>query len=378
MGKFRRGKILVFAFLMIVSFFAFTGKASATWDACQKWNEDIEDFVSEVQVHLYLDGVEIEPDQLSTNTTDKYIGSSVTHNVRTGEEWCNGFTLPDSALDKGFGWNNRFSTITTEDGTRGILAWYDNPEFEGEPVSFINKEKDDTTSEYWFYGKTAPLITIYVNGRERRVVVGRDYSPYMMDSEYYIRHGRKVESYNVISEGNNDNKEIGFEDDEHEFFQTGGKYGVVDDQYYRDLSEPVDEDIIAVEPTHVSNDNSFYLPYINYDSCKRGDDGWTSYYSCLIDDPVTGEAIQPDDPRIFLWAYVGVQRTDSLGKFFRITGFIDEKGNEYGTVINMKPEYDGKSFTTLVDDRQTCTDSQVQFNELAIYQVQQIYGSRIN
>ena len=50
----------------------------------------------------------------------------------------------------------------------GILAWYDNPDFEGEPITkTISFKEVDENDEFYYYAKLAPTITIYVNGIER-------------------------------------------------------------------------------------------------------------------------------------------------------------------------------------------------------------------
>ena len=73
MGKVRKGKILVIAILMmIVSFFAFTGKVSAYWELrnLQSQPGHFDDWTnSKIKIHLYLDGVEINPGDAGAGVT---------------------------------------------------------------------------------------------------------------------------------------------------------------------------------------------------------------------------------------------------------------------------------------------------------------------
>ena len=126
--------------------------------------------------------------------------------------------------------------------------------------------------------------------------------------------------------------------------------------YYRDKTYVNGGSTLLPMPAkYLHVDNTELTQFINYESCSGNDD----YLSCLIADPETGEALNYQEVRDrlndeYASPYVYIHNSSRIPKYYKYFGFIDTQGREYPQEFEMKQEYAGRAFTTVVDGKMSC------------------------
>ncbi|MBR4830465.1 MAG: InlB B-repeat-containing protein, partial [Bacilli bacterium] len=356
MGRFRKGKILVFAFLMtFISFFAYTGKAKAAFvfDYCNKTA-----CKNPVTVHLWVNGTELESTMTDDNGKKVYYGVS----KKINSEYITRVDLPEATPNYGQS-DMQYNRIVFNG--EGVVAWYDNPNFEGEPVKSIYPAKKSQAYEYNFYAKMGKIIDIYVDGYKRSVVVGRTYNPTYLDAYYFVVPGNKIE--NTI-----------FEPDEGTQFIKYEKYYPITtaSSYYRNVNEGKtctnNNDCGSYtksareDDNYVYYDNTALLPITALNTRYEWADGEVTY---SIIHPKTGKAVSS-------YTMLGKQ---IIPRLFEYLGFIDSQGKMYDPIIEMKEEYDGLSLTSVVDSKMSCSAQSVDNFANAVHSIGYYYDyTRLN
>ena len=347
MGKFRKGKILVIAILMIfVSFFAFTGKASAVWTTCNTEGAPI--------VHLFIDGEEVNEKDPGTQVFIRRSSSSTSQK-------CYLMEINQGYRDYDIGWRDNEKQWIWSDasGQRGLIYWYDNPEFEGEPITHFRLPRDKGKT-FNLYGKMGKIITIYINGHKKYVVAGREYTPYTLDPDYTVQAG-------YTDEYSNDREFTGdfnyFNVMDPEFYEDSYKDKNV--EYYRDATKRNPDGnsrstIIPEKGTVVNANYPDLLPFIDPNTCNEVTAKSGSFVNCTIVDPKTGVGITDEAAARYYgvnthYRYQAVQETYKLPKYYKYVGFIDQNGNFYDPVFEMKEEYAGYNFTPIVESQMSCS-----------------------
>ena len=168
MGKFRKGKILVIAILMMIaSFFVFTGKVNAT--TVRRLDYD---------VHSLLEQADCPSDlNITLIAEGKDITSVFDHNTFMANEPCTKLLLPSTGKFGNFGDYNVTKKVGKNEVKYGIQGWYDNPEFNGDPVDFINFNPKKPVHRT-FYAKMAPTTEdLHLDGYDMNgyTVLGKTY-----------------------------------------------------------------------------------------------------------------------------------------------------------------------------------------------------------
>ena len=355
MGKVRKGKILVIAILMmIVSFFAFTGKVSAYWELrnLQSQPGHFDDWTnSKIKIHLFLDGVEINPGDPGAGVTLYASG------MDTFKKTFTTLYLPESINYISYYDYFKDDTWFTKDG-KGILAWYDNPNFEGDPITdYYNIKNTKNGDELYFYAKMAPRVTIYVDGAPLKLVVGKTYNPKMIDMNYEVDPGLPAKNKDKSSRVSR----YSFESDDP-FFKsiTSGT------EYYRNVN-------ITPKSQYIDNDELIFFDSATPDllsfagSCWDYDVGHNKQYNCYLINPNTGQTDRKYAQS--MWS------NGSMPKYYKYLSYIDSKGNYYEPSFEVKQEYDGMILTSIVDSKMTCTAMSLNSTMYVQSTPEKLYGS---
>ena len=132
-------------------------------------------------IHYIVDGKEVNPG-------DPNAGSW--YSVSSSKKYpCTSYSIPESYYNYNTGFGSSQKMFTNEDGTLGVIYWYNNPELTGKPVTHIYPDDDPDNNDIYLYASTGKIIEVYANGYKKKVVVGKMYSPATMDPDYYVEEG---------------------------------------------------------------------------------------------------------------------------------------------------------------------------------------------
>ena len=339
----KKNKILSFIVTLIVAFIASVSAASASgWKTEASRCYDHPERA--LTIHYIVDGKEVNP-------SDPNAGSWFT--VSSSKRYpCTTYYIPESYFNYNTGFGNSQKMFTNEDGTNGVIYWYDNPEFTGSPVMTISYTDIPESQEITLYAKTGKIINVYANGYKKKVVVGKTYSPMVMDPDYYVEAGVTHNGSTSVNYWNYST--------EADYFSYASDYREWNSNptytYYRDRTYVKGgSTMLAMPAQYVHVDNTELIQFINYESCYGNDD----YLYCKIADPETGEALTDKQVQQMLndeyaSATVGIHKYSRIPKYYKYFGFIDTQGREYAPEFVMQEEYDGRAFTTVVDGKMSC------------------------
>ena len=318
-------------------------------------------------IHYFVDGVEVNPG-------DPNAGSW--YSVSGWEKYpCTNYSFPESYYNYNTGFGSSQKMFTNEDGTRGVIYWYDNPELEGEPVMDLYYTDYPESGHYYLYASTGKIVEIYANGYKKKVVVGKMYSPATLEPDYSIDVG-------VTHYGSSDVNYYHFST-EADYFAYSSIVAEHNSNptytYYRDKTYTRGSSSIIAAPAYYEHvDNSEMIQFVNYESCS----GNNSSLYCRIAHPETGEAMTNKEVQEMLdddWAsaYVYIHRTDRIPKYYKYFGYIDTQGREYPVEFEMLEEYDGRAFTSIVDGKMSCATDYIPPYD-SYDDVAQVYKTTIN
>ena len=338
----KKTKILNLLFIIFTFFVCISHTHASGW----KINESVcyDKPERALTFHYIVDGVEVNPGDSNAGSIQSYNSSK--------RNPCSIYYIPEGYYNYNTGFGKSQKMFTNADGTRGVIYWYDNPELTGSPVITISSNDYPSDGHVYLYAKTGPIIEIYANGYKKKVVVGRTYSPKTMDPDYSVTTGithngdKSVNYYNYSTEA--------------DYFAYATYYGELVNNptytYYRDKTYVNGGSTLLPMPAqYLHVDNTELTQFVNYESCTGNDD----YLSCLIADPETGEALNYQDVRDrlndeYASPYVYIHNSSRIPKYYKYFGFIDTQGREYPQEFEMKQEYAGRAFTTVVDGKMSC------------------------
>ncbi len=381
MKKIGKGKILLFAlFIILMQIFIFNGRVEAYWRVSTTSYENNKNSINKYgcknspKIHLIVRGREIEPEDILFDGNEpnyREVVHSYSHSVNP--VLCDSYLLPDDdtvtnvhKLTNKINYvEHKYTPIWNVDGY-GIIAWYDNPEFEGEPVKsvYMSRRNDYSNEDRYYYAKTGKIIDIYYNGIKRQVVVGKLYSPIYLDLEYDAIAGTYSNAeYNVgFSQYTEDipydvsvKAKIAYYSDDNYFTRYGNKY-------FRNVAYTQHESRIKLETgSHIYIDSTDSLPFIDVDSMRYDSfkEGTQKYTQATIIDVETGE--HADMSELHVTEHEPIKVTFELPNYHEYLGALDQNGNEYPAVIEMKQEYEGKVFTPVIGSDEVCTDYTVEY-----------------
>ena len=367
----KKNKIFKLLVLVLVAFFVCFTNAYAEDDEVKTgWRTDPKQCYDHPEraltIHYIVEGKEVNPGD--PNAGSWYGLSSTKRNP------CTSYSIPEGYYNYNTGFGKSQKMFTNEDGTRGIIYWYDNPEFTGSPVIYISYTQIPESREITLYGKTGPIIEVYANGYKKKVVVGRKYSPMTMDPDYSVstgithNHGQSVNYWKYSTEA-----------DYFSYVTDHGEYNSNPTYtYYRDRTYVKSgSSMLAMPAKYVHVDNTELIQFINYESCYGNDD----YLYCKIADPETGEPmtdLQVEEMLNDEYAYSTVYIHDysRIPKYYKYFGFIDTQGREYTPEFVMEQEYEGRAFTTIVDGKMSCATDYINPYSSSSY-VAKVYNTGI-
>ncbi|MBO4601419.1 MAG: InlB B-repeat-containing protein [Bacilli bacterium] len=319
-------------------------------------------------VHYIVDGKEVNPNDPNAGNWYSISGSK--------KNPCTIYYIPESYYNYNTGFGSSQKMFTNEDGTLGVIYWYNNPELEGNPVFYLYPDNDPDNNDIYLYAKTGKIIEVYANGYKKKVVVGKTYSPATMEPDYDVEEGvthdysgKSVNYWNYSTEADYFSYTTDYAENNSNSTYT----------YYRDKTYTTGRStILPAKAQYLHVDNTQLVQFINYESCRGND----NYLYCDIANPDTGEAMTSKEVQEMLndeYAYNTVYIHDykRIPKYYKYFGFIDTEGREYPQDFVMQEEYAGRAFTTVVDGRMSCATNSISPYSSSSY-VAKVYNTTIN